>query len=210
MNGHNYDYLFKIVMVGDSDVGKTALLIQYTEQRYIPSITATTAIDFKVKNTKVESKVVKQQIWDTAGPDRFASITGAYYRGAHGILLCFDVSDRNSFNNINKWLERIEKQAPVTPLILLVGTKCDIEEKRQVSSQEAEELVIKLYEKNNNILGYMETSAKGNIDVADVFQYITDAVYQQKFQQPSANVDHSQVSEGSSRNKSGSAIKFKM
>eukprot|EP00882_Tetradesmus_deserticola_P014232 GHRQ01015128.1.p1 GENE.GHRQ01015128.1~~GHRQ01015128.1.p1 ORF type:complete len:174 (+),score=46.42 GHRQ01015128.1:332-853(+) len=107
----DYDYLIKLLLIGDSGVGKSCLLLRFSEDSFTPSFITTIGIDFKIKKIFLDNKWVKLQIWDTAGQERFRTITSAYYRGAMGILLVYDVTDEASFNNIRNWMRNIEQHA---------------------------------------------------------------------------------------------------
>eukprot|EP00397_Hematodinium_sp_SG-2012_P055492 GEMP01067782.1.p1 GENE.GEMP01067782.1~~GEMP01067782.1.p1 ORF type:complete len:243 (+),score=21.20 GEMP01067782.1:73-801(+) len=102
-----YDYLFKLLLIGDSGVGKSCLLLRFADNTYTESYISTIGVDFKIRTIEQEGKVVKLQIWDTAGQERFRTITSSYYRGAHGIIIVYDVTDRESFNNVKHWIEQI-------------------------------------------------------------------------------------------------------
>eukprot|EP01036_Dinobryon_divergens_P029878 gene29878-39046_t len=160
-NGH--DAQIKLLMIGDSGVGKTCLLLRYANDSFSPTYITTIGIDFKVKTIQLDGKQIKLQIWDTAGQERFRTITTSYFRGAHGILLVYDVTDRNSFSNILVWVDKIEKLADVNVNKILVGNKSDVPEKRVVSFEEGEALA-----KTYNIQ-FFETSAKQNVNVEKSF-----------------------------------------
>ncbi|CDS42331.1 ras protein rab 8b [Echinococcus multilocularis] len=150
----NYDYLFKLLLIGDSGVGKTSLLFQFTEEQFNATFIATIGIDFKIRTIDVEGKKIKLQIWDTAGQERFRTITTAYYRGAMGIMLVYDITQYQSFRNIKQWLTNIDDHANSDVERMLLGNKCDMVSQRQVTKEEAQE-----FAKNHNI-EFLETSAK--------------------------------------------------
>lgn len=167
-----YDYLFKILLIGSSGVGKSSILLRYTDDEFNSHWMSTIGVDFKVKTlTRPDNKKVKIQIWDTAGQERFRSITHAYYRGAHGIFLVFDVTDRVSFNDCKRWWSDIEHHARDDVCVFLIGNKVDLEKHRAVSKQEAE-----LFVKRNNITAFIESSAKTNINIGKMFQDITSVL----------------------------------
>ncbi|WFD30304.1 GTP-binding protein [Malassezia sp. CBS 17886] len=159
----HYDLLVKLLLIGDSGVGKSCLLLRFCDDAWTPSFITTIGIDFKIRTIEVGDKRVKLQIWDTAGQERFRTITTAYYRGAMGILLVFDVTDEKSFQDIRNWYKDVDQHASEGVRKILVGNKCDWEEKRAVSREQAEELA--------NELGvtYVETSAKTNTNVDEAF-----------------------------------------
>ena len=120
-------------------------------------------VDFKLKNIEIDSKKIKLQIWDTAGQERFKTITTSYYKGAHAILIVFDITDRDSFDHVRNWMADIDKFAKEGVLRILVGNKCDLEQNRKVRKEEAEEIAKKYG------INYIETSAKDTINVDDLF-----------------------------------------
>ncbi|GBP24388.1 Ras-related protein Rab-8A [Eumeta japonica] len=136
-----YDYLFKLLLIGDSGVG----------------------IDFKIRTIDLDGKKVKLQIWDTAGQERFRTITTAYYRGSMGIMLVYDVTNEKSFENIKNWIRNIEENASADVEKMILGNKCDLASKRQVSRERGEQLAIEYQIK------FVETSAKDSVNVEDAF-----------------------------------------
>src|SRR5271154_3229460 len=119
-----YDYIMKLIIVGDSGVGKSTLLKMYCDHEFSESYISTIGVDFKIKTIQVNDKLIKLQIWDTAGQERFRSITNSYYNGTHAIMLVFDLTDVNSFNRLPKWLEEIDKyMTGKTHKIILIGNK---------------------------------------------------------------------------------------
>eukprot|EP00795_Rhopilema_esculentum_P005957 gene5957-11310_t len=157
-----YDYLFKILLVGDSGVGKSSLLIRFADDVFCDSYISTIGVDFKIKTVLLDDKVVKLQIWDSAGQERFKTLTTTYYRGAHGIIVVYDVTDRNSFINCGQWLTEIEKNACEGVQKLIVGNKCDRED-REVDYEAASSFAEKLSVK------FIESSAKDSINVDRIF-----------------------------------------
>jgi Ras-related protein Rab-1A len=158
----NYDYLFKIIIIGDSGTGKSSLLVKFVDNTYDEHYISTIGVDFKIKTVDVDGRKCKLQIWDTAGQERFRNITTAYYRGAHGIILVYDTTNGESFNNTKFWLGEITKYASESVQILLIGNKTDRSDKR-VSFQEGDD-----FAKRNNIL-FLETSAKTGANVMRAF-----------------------------------------
>ncbi|TTB12809.1 Ras-related protein Rab-13 [Bagarius yarrelli] len=139
-----YDFLFKLLLIGDSGVGKTCLIIRFAEDNFNSTYISTIGIDFKVKTIEVEGKKIKLQVWDTAGQERFKTITTAYYRGAMGIILVYDITDEKSFENIQNWMKSIKENASAGVSQMLLGNKCDIEAKRKVSKEMGEKSFIAL------------------------------------------------------------------
>ncbi|KAM0675152.1 hypothetical protein GVAV_001495 [Gurleya vavrai] len=161
----DYKYLFKIILIGDSGVGKTCLIKRYTDEIYQQNYISTIGVDFKIKTIQVNNEPVKLQIWDTAGQERFRTITNSYYRGAHGIIVVFDLTDRESFNSVSDWIEEIKAHANENIEIVLIGNKVDLKEKIEVSDKMMEDFVAKSL--NNSV--FLKTSAKENYCVEEVF-----------------------------------------
>jgi len=158
-----YDYLIKLLLIGDSGVGKSCLLLRFSDDSFTPSFITTIGIDFKIRTIELEGKRIKLQIWDTAGQERFRTITTAYYRGAMGILLVYDVTDEKSFNNISNWIRNIEQHAPESVNKILIGNKCDMVEKKVVDSARGKALA------DEYAIKFLETSAKNSINVEEAF-----------------------------------------
>jgi len=158
----SYDYLIKLLLIGDSGVGKSCLLLRFCEDSFTPSFITTIGIDFKVRTVDLDGKKIKLQIWDTAGQERFRTITTAYYRGAMGILLVYDMTDLNSFNNLRNWMKNIEDHASPDVNIALVGNKSDMDS-RAVKTAEAEALATELK------VPFLEASAKSGKNVEEAF-----------------------------------------
>jgi len=162
----DFDYLFKMLLIGDSGVGKSCLLLRFADDSFTENFVSTIGVDFKIKTFLLEGKKVKLQIWDTAGQERFQTITTSYYRGAHGLIIVYDVTSRQSFDNIKKWLDDVERHATNTIVKLLVGNKADLDSKRQVEFQTAKAYAEKLG------IPYLETSAKENVNVEKAFSLL--------------------------------------
>ncbi|CCW65396.1 unnamed protein product [Phytomonas sp. EM1] len=158
-----YDYLFKLLLIGDSGVGKSCLLFRFADDSYTESYISTIGVDFKIRTLMLDGKVVKLQIWDTAGQERFRTITSSYYRGAHGIIIVYDSTDMESFNNVRTWLNEIEMYASENVNKLLVGNKCDLVAKRAVPTELAES-----FAKDFGI-PFLEASAKNSTNVEEAF-----------------------------------------
>ncbi|PAA72367.1 hypothetical protein BOX15_Mlig016792g2 [Macrostomum lignano] len=158
-----YDYLFKLLLIGDSGVGKTSVLIRFAEDSFSPTFISTIGIDFKIRTIELDGKKVKLQIWDTAGQERFRTITTAYYRGAMGILLVYDVTNAKSFDNIRTWIGNINQHANPDVEKMLLANKCDMNDRRMIAKEMGERLA------NEHQLRFMETSAKSGINVEEAF-----------------------------------------
>lgn len=163
MGTKSYDYLFKLLLIGDSGVGKTSILFKFSEDTFSPAFISTIGIDFKIRTIEVDGKKIKLQVWDTAGQERFRTITTAYYRGAMGIMLVYDVSNLKSFENISNWIRNIEMHATQDVELMILGNKCDIADKRQVSKEKGEQLALQ------HSIKFMETSAKATINIEEAF-----------------------------------------
>ncbi|XP_069101752.1 ras-related protein Rab-8A isoform X1 [Argopecten irradians] len=158
-----YDYLFKLLLIGDSGVGKTCVLFRFSEDAFNSTFISTIGIDFKIRTIELDGKKIKLQIWDTAGQERFRTITTAYYRGAMGIMLVYDITNEKSFENIRNWIRNIEEHASQDVEKMILGNKCDMNDKRMVSKERGEQLAIE------HGIKFMETSAKASINVEDAF-----------------------------------------
>ena len=123
------------MLLGDSGVGKSCIIIRYIENNFSSNLMNSIGVDFKLKNIEIDSKKIKLQIWDTAGQERFKTITTSYYKGAHAILIVFDITDRDSFDHVRNWMADIDKFAKEGVLRILVGNKCDLIDKRQVTKE---------------------------------------------------------------------------
>ncbi|CAF0746600.1 unnamed protein product [Rotaria sordida] len=162
-NDVEYDYLFKILIIGDSGVGKTAILQRFTHNYFSNEYLATIGVDFQLRTINVDTKRCKLQVWDTAGQDRFKCVVSTFYRGAHGVIICFDITDIQSFHHVDNWLEEIKKYCINQTPVYLVGTKSDLQSKRVVSYS-----TIKTYSDSKN-LSYIETSSKTNENIENCF-----------------------------------------
>ena len=169
MASHKYNFLFKLLIIGESGVGKTCLLLRFTDDSFTANHLTTIGIDFKIKIITLSGKLIKLQIWDTAGQERFRTITKTYYKGAHGIILTYDVTNQNSFKNIRNWIKQIEANAQTNVCKVLVGNKCDKPD-RVVTEEEGK----KLAEDFN--MSFFETSAKTNQNVNEVFNFLTEEI----------------------------------
>uniref|UniRef100_A0A6U3RS86 Ras-related protein Rab-18 n=1 Tax=Ditylum brightwellii TaxID=49249 RepID=A0A6U3RS86_9STRA len=160
---NQHDYLFKILLVGNSSVGKTCLLQQFVDNWFDESSIPTIGVDFKIRTLEISGKVAKLQIWDTAGQERFRTITTSYYRGAHGAVVVYDVTSRESFEDVKRWFHDIERYSSPSVRKILVGNKIDLNGSRQVSFEEGLDFA------SNLGIDFMETSAKTAYKVEDLF-----------------------------------------
>lgn len=167
-----YVYQFRLIVIGDSKVGKSSLLKQFTSGKYIDSCTTTVGVDFHSKIVTVDGSAIKLQLWDTAGQERYRAITRSYYRSAVGGLLIFDITDRDSFSHLTQWLDDARQFAkPHNLIFALVGHKSDLTQNRAVSADQA----LSYAEKYD--MEYVETSAKTSFNVEDVFLKLSKKIY---------------------------------
>lgn len=196
MNESKADYILKILTIGESGVGKTCILLRYTDNRFIKNHLTTIGkyfkififlgIDYKSKNITINSKSIKLKIWDTAGQERFRNITQQYYKNADGILLVFDVSDRSSFEKVRDWIKQIQAYTQKDQIgVVLVGNKCDVEN-REVKSDEGEALA------SEYNLKYFETSALNNSNIEETFQHLAQEIIRVKDVKESGGVSVNQ------------------
>jgi Ras-related protein Rab-1A len=168
-----YDLKFKIIVIGESRVGKTSLIKRYTKDQFGGVYLTTVGIDFQDKTIEIEDKKVKLQVWDTAGQERFRNVAKNYFQSSNGFLLVFDITDKESFQKLNDfWMDQLNMHAPKKAKSVLVGNKSDLAGQRQVSIEDAEE-----FAKNNN-LKYYEVSAKEGTKVVELFFYLANEIYQ--------------------------------
>jgi small GTP-binding protein len=158
-----FDFLFKVVVIGDSGVGKSCLLIRFAEDKFSDEHVSTIGVDFTNRTVDVGGDQVKLQLWDTAGQERFRTVTSTYYRGAQGIVVIFDVTERRSFESIQAWVADVDKWASQGTVKILVGNKTDLHDRRQVTTEEGEALAQSLR------MTYYETSARENYNVEEAF-----------------------------------------
>jgi len=159
----SYAYLFKYIIIGDTGVGKSCLLLQFTDKRFQPVHDLTIGVEFGARMINIDGKQIKLQIWDTAGQESFRSITRSYYRGAAGALLVYDITRKDTFNHLSSWLEDAQQHANSNMTITLIGNKSDLEHRRQVSAKEGEEFA------KRNSLTFLETSSKTAQNVEEAF-----------------------------------------
>jgi small GTP-binding protein len=173
-----YDYLVKLLLVGDSGCGKSNMLLKYSDGVFSPSFITTIGIDFKIKNITINDKKIKVQIWDTAGQERFRTITTAYYRGAMGIMVIYDITDIKSFNNVNMWLRNVNEHSNNYAKLMLIGNKSDCIDLRQVSTEQGMQLAYEYNLKNEGIskIEFMEVSAKEGTNIEEAYSSLINRV----------------------------------
>ena len=170
-NNNSYDMIFKIVLIGDSSVGKTNILSRYISNKYDPNSQSTIGVELSTKNYIFDNNEVKVQIWDTAGQEKYRSITSSYYKGAQGCLLVYDITRKESFDNIDKWFSELKSSSDNDINAILIGNKCDLEKERKVTMEEAQKKA-KLFN-----IAFMETSALNGTNVEKAFNELVSSVY---------------------------------
>lgn len=165
------EYLFKVVIIGDSAVGKSNLLSRYARNEFNLNSKATIGVEFQTQSMEIDGKEVKAQIWDTAGQERFRAVTSAYYRGAVGALIVYDISRRTTFDSVSRWLDELKTHSDTTVAMMLVGNKCDLEDIRDVSVEEAKSLA------ESEGLFFIETSALDSTNVKMAFEIVIREIY---------------------------------
>ncbi|KAM5329807.1 ras-related protein Rab-3C isoform 2-T2 [Glossophaga mutica] len=166
----NFDYMFKLLIIGNSSVGKTSFLFRYADDSFTSAFVSTVGIDFKVKTVFRNEKRIKLQIWDTAGQERYRTITTAYYRGAMGFVLMYDVTNEGSFTAVQDWSTQIKTYSWDNAQVILVGNKCDMEDERVISTERGQRLGEQLG------FEFFETSAKDNVNVKQTFERLVDVI----------------------------------
>ena len=170
-NPNGYDMIFKIVLIGDTSVGKTNILSKYLTDEFDPESKATVGVEFGTKNFKIENNIVKVQIWDTAGQERYRSITNAYYKGAKGALLVYDITNKKSFDNLDKWISDLKINGDEKISIVLLGNKSDLESQRVITTEEGKNKA-ELFK-----FAFMETSALNGSNIEKAFDELIKEVY---------------------------------
>ncbi|XP_028786502.1 ras-related protein RABA1f-like [Neltuma alba] len=167
----DYDYLFKVVLIGDSGVGKSNLLSRFTKNEFSLESKSTIGVEFATRSIRVHEKVVKAQIWDTAGQERYRAITSAYYRGAVGALLVYDVTRHVTFGNVERWLKELRDHTDANIVVMLIGNKADLQHLKAVSTEDSQ-----AFAEQENIF-FMETSALESTNVEDAFTEVLTQIY---------------------------------
>jgi len=168
----SYAYLFKYIIIGDTGVGKSCLLLQFTDKRFQPTHDLTIGVEFGARMITIEDKPIKLQIWDTAGQESFRSITRSYFRGAAGALLVYDITRRETFQNLGLWLSDCKQHSNSNMTIMLIGNKTDMDSRRAVSFEEGE-----TFAKQNDLI-FLETSAKTAANVEQAFVGTARKIYE--------------------------------
>ena len=164
----NYQYIFKLILIGNSGVGKSCILQRYIKHTFEESYKCTIGVDFLMKSIVINGQTVKLQLWDTAGQEKYKSMVSSYYRGANVALIVFDITNHQSFDSLPMWIENFYKNGPEQKNIILIGNKKDLVDLRQVTQQEAE-----AFSETNNMM-YFETSAKEGDNIEYIFNYAAE------------------------------------
>jgi small GTP-binding protein len=166
----SYEIIFKTLLIGDANVGKSNLLLRYVKNEFVPDMKSTVGVEFGSKILKIFGINIKVQIWDTAGQERYRSVTSSYYKGSKGVLIVYDISNYNSFESVDRWINEFRMKSEENSAIILVGNKNDIEEERKVTKEEGEEKAKKYN------LAFFETSAKDGKNVEEAFKCLFEKV----------------------------------
>jgi len=170
----DYDYLFKLVLIGDSGVGKSCLLLRFADDAFTESYISTIGVDFRFRTIKIDKKTIKLQIWDTAGQERFRTITSAYYRGADGIIMVYDVTSMDSFDHVSDWLKEVNRYASDGTCKLLVGNKSDRIADKIVTNEQGKKFA------DDIGIAFLETSAKNAKNVEEAFLTLAGELIKQR------------------------------
>ena len=180
--------VYKVLLLGDTNVGKTCFLFKYTDNTFHENHIATIGLDYRVKKIKLKNgKEISLQIWDTAGQDRFRAITKNYYKGAHGIVLIYDITNNQTFENVSKWVNQIHEEVSLNVVIFLAGNKIDLEEKREISYEIGEKLAKELG------CTFFEASAKTGVNIDEIFNELAeslDVIYGKNIEKQTQNLRH--------------------
>jgi len=179
-----YDYLFKVVLIGDSGVGKSNLLSRFTRDSFSLESKSTIGVEFATRSQEIDGKIIKAQIWDTAGQERYRAITSAYYRGAVGALLVYDIAKHLTYENVTRWLKELRDHADSNIVIMLVGNKTDLRHLRAVPTDDAKQFA------EDNGLSFIETSALVSTNVELAFQNILTEIHSNMSRKSLANNDN--------------------
>jgi small GTP-binding protein len=187
MSKINTDCVYKVLLLGDSTVGKTCVLLKYTDKIFQDTHMMTIGLDYRLKTMKLQNgQDVKLQIWDTAGQDRFRSITKNYYKGSNGIILIYDVTSLKTFENVKSWVSQIHEEISDKVVIYLVGNKVDMEEERKVTTEEGQKLAEELG------VPFIETSAKSGLNIDEIFNDIVERIHKAfgNIKKPTKNISY--------------------
>jgi len=182
--GDDYDVLLRMIVIGDSGVGKSCMLLRFVDNTFTSSFIATVGVDFRVRTIQLDGRTIKLQLWDTSGAERFRNITASYYRGAQGVVVVYDVTSAESFANVRSWLRDVERFADDRAVKLLVGNKSDLALLRQVSAEDAQTFA------DAHGMQLLETSAKQGASVDAAFSSLVTAIRQKQHHATRATTTH--------------------
>ena len=170
-SSNDSDLVFKILLLGDSEVGKSCFLMRYSENVFIENYITTIGLDYKLKTVKLDTgKTIKVQLWDTAGQDKYRTIAKNYYKGSHGILLLYDITKQSSFDNIREWVRDIQEEVNEKAILFLIGNKIDMEDQRKIPKEKGVELAEEFK------IPFFEASAKSGENVDEVFKALYNKI----------------------------------
>ena len=168
---NSYDLLYKIVIIGDTNVGKSNILSRYLTNEFTSNTKSTVGVELGIKFLKIKNTSTKIQIWDTAGQERYQAITSSYFRGSDGCFIVYDITNETSFNNIEKWFDKIHEENDKEIPVIIVGNKCDLENERKIPTEKAKEKA------QNLKCAFYETSALKAINIEQIFEELANTIY---------------------------------
>ena len=168
---NSYDLLYKIVIIGDTNVGKSNILSRYLTNEFTSNTKSTVGVELGIKFLKIKNTSTKIQIWDTAGQERYQAITSSYFRGSDGCFIVYDITNETSFNNIEKWFDKIHEENDKEIPVIIVGNKCDLENERKIPTEKAKEKA------QNLKCAFYETSALKAINIEQIFEELVNTIY---------------------------------
>jgi Ras-related protein Rab-1A len=190
------NYLLKLLIIGDSGCGKSALMNRFSENSFKQEYHSTIGIDFNIKKININNEIIKAQIWDTAGQERFRSITNAYYKHVNAVMIVYNISDTESFNNIVYWIKEYKKNVPENTPVILIGNQCDLQNERQITFKNAKDLA------DSFNITYQECSAKTGWNVEESFMYLINEWYSKQATTKTQNqINHVNITNIKSKNK---------
>ena len=202
MEDDGYDILFKIILVGDTSVGKTNIINKYIKNEFREDFYATIGVEFSHKKFVVENRKIKAQIWDTAGQERYKAITRAYYKGAKGAFIVYDITRKETFDDVDKWRNELISSCNQEITVMLIGNKCDLEDQREISKEQGEEKA------KSFGFSFLETSALSGENLEKGFQMLIEEIYQ-KYKVEQSKSDEINLNSGAEEIKIGKITKKK-
>ena len=202
MEDDGYDILFKIILVGDTSVGKTNIINKYIKNEFREDFYATIGVEFRHKKFIVENRKIKAQIWDTAGQERYKAITRAYYKGAKGAFIVYDITRKETFDDVDKWRNELISSCNQEITVMLIGNKCDLEDQREISKEQGEEKA------KSFGFSFLETSALSGENLEKGFQMLIEEIYQ-KYKVEQSKSDEINLNSGAEEIKIGKMTKKK-